>query len=146
MMMIGLTTGPSRSATGGSGRAARRSLTGCPHGRRVGEAPQPVLALLQRPDDLVAGHVLPGMAVRMRVLRGIAAADLAARHAHPQVYPCVAERHALLAARGAPVDVANLVDVTARHGAVTAQLQSRPNARQQSHGHSPPGNPYVTSA
>src|SRR4051795_886313 len=68
------------------------------HHHLVDVAPEPVLARLDGLDDGVAG----GMEVlrRVLVLRGIAAADLAAGETQPQMDPGVAHLQALFAAPG----------------------------------------------
>src|SRR5204862_238563 len=61
-------------------------------------APHPVFAGLERPDDrVIRGRVVRG---RVAVLRVVAAADMTAVHAQPQVHPGVAHGETLLAAGG----------------------------------------------
>src|SRR3954470_23196072 len=66
------------------------------HRDLVDEAPRPVLARLERAHDRMAvgARVLAGMAAR----RAVAAADVAALQADPQVDPLAAARQAVLAA------------------------------------------------
>jgi len=78
-------------------------------------APRPVLAGFDRADDRMAGLV--AMRGRVPVDAVVAAPDLAAGLAHPQVHPAVAERHALRAAGHLflRLEVADLVEVLAGH-------------------------------
>ena len=80
----------------------------------VDVAPLPRLARLQRSHDGVAafGGVLAGVLV----LRRIAAADLAAREAEPQVHPGVAHAHALAAGQVVGRHDLDLVEVLANDG------------------------------
>src|SRR5580765_168180 len=64
-------------------------------GNLVDVAPAPVLAGLRRADDRMAALV--GVRGRVLVRRGVAAADLRARHAHAQMHPAAADLQALLA-------------------------------------------------
>src|SRR5205807_5634417 len=66
------------------------------HPDLVGVAPAPVLARLERVDQLVAARVVVGGRVPVR--RVVAAADVAALQADAQVQPGVAGLQALLAA------------------------------------------------
>src|SRR5262249_9346627 len=77
----------------------------------VDVAPGPVLARLERADEGVvrAVEVLGGVLV----LRRIAAADVAAGEAEPEVDPAVPHLEALLATVGVRGDVADLVQVVA---------------------------------
>src|SRR5450631_3139046 len=79
-------------------------------------APSPVLARLEGLDD----RVLDGIEVRARVLvlRGVAAADMAAGQTQAQMDPAVARLQAVLAALRARRDLANLAQVRIRfrHG------------------------------
>src|SRR3954451_3707599 len=61
----------------------------------VDVAPDPVLARLGRARDRV--RLVPRVTARVPVRRGVAAADLPAARAHPQVHPAAADREALLA-------------------------------------------------
>src|SRR6185436_12177075 len=70
----------------------------------VDEAPPPPFARLERANDRVLGglEVLGGVLV----LRIVAAPDVPALHAEPQVHPRVAHRQALLAALAVRVHLA----------------------------------------
>ncbi len=57
----------------------------------------------------------PEMPDRVLVLGRIATADVTALHAHPELQPDVAQSHAVGAARPARLNVANAIDVRARH-------------------------------
>ncbi len=76
----------------------------------VGVTEHPALARLERPDDrVVRVDEMPG---RVLVLRVVAAADVAAGHAEPQVNPRVAGGQAFLAAVGCVgLDITDLVEV-----------------------------------
>jgi len=101
----------------------------------VGVTPQPVLAGLERANDLVLRGVLAGMAARMLVLGGIATAHLAVSHAHSQMHPGVAQLETLLAARRQWRDVVDLIKVGALHRRLAAYaLDRKPDGLQQSHG------------
>ena len=52
---------------------------------------------------------------RVLVLGRIATADVSALHAHPELHPDVAQRHAVGATRSARWHVAHATDVRARH-------------------------------
>src|SRR5215208_927567 len=87
-------------------RAARRAAAAATRSRLgsrldggadlVDVAPDPVLARLRRPRDRVP--VVARVPARVPVRRGVAAPDLPAARAHPQVHPAAADREALLAA------------------------------------------------
>src|SRR5439155_23857879 len=80
----------------------------------VDEAPPPVLPRLVRLDE----RVLHGLEVRAGVPAGrrVAAADVAAGHAHAQMHPAAAGAQAVLAAVGARFDRPCRVEVcTYRH-------------------------------
>jgi hypothetical protein len=66
------------------------------HHHLVDVAPAPVFARLSRADDRVAGVLMVGSGVLAD--RVVAAADVPARLAHPQVHPAHPHRQALLAA------------------------------------------------
>jgi hypothetical protein len=74
-------------------------------------APQPSLAALERPDQRMPGRA--EVRRRMPVARSIAAADVPARLALPQVHPHIAERKALLTAVAGWMVVADLIEVRA---------------------------------
>src|SRR5690349_4125847 len=80
----------------------------------VDVAPEPVLVRLERLDDrmLVRARVLRRVLVRRRV----AAADVPARHAAPQVQPGGADREALLAALGPRRRIEDLLEMGAGRG------------------------------
>jgi len=60
-------------------------------------------------------------------VRGIvAAADVAARHAHPQVHPLAADAQAVFASFAARRDVGDLVEVGAAHGVTSSAVRSHP--------------------
>src|SRR5438309_6067262 len=87
----------------------------------VCEAVQPPFAGLERPDDGmgVATEVSP----RVPVYRIVAAADVAAGHAEPQVHPLASGRQAFRAAvRGARRNVADHAQVPACHCAIMMTL------------------------
>ena len=77
----------------------------------VDVAPTPGLAGLERLHDRVFGavEVLGGMFV----FRGVAATDMAALQAQPQVHPGVTHLQALLAALGVRCDLLDLVQMLA---------------------------------
>src|SRR5437660_1456251 len=74
-------------------------------------APRPILSGLERPHDRVTGpaEVRGGVLV----LRVVAAADVPARHAEPQVDPRIADPQAILTTVRAGRDFANLVPMRA---------------------------------
>jgi hypothetical protein len=74
-------------------------------------APAPVLARLERPDNRMTDLVK----MRGRVLVGgaVAAADVTAGHAEPEVNPRAAHPQAVLASVGARFDLVNLVEMAA---------------------------------
>src|SRR4030088_2759439 len=74
-------------------------------------APRPILTGLKRPHDRVTGpaEVRGGVLV----LRVVAAADVPARHAEPQVDPRIADPQAILTTVRAGRDFANLVPMRA---------------------------------
>ena len=76
--------------------ASRSSLRSDLEHQLVGVAPAPVLARLGRADDRVLRVLV--MSRRVFPLRVVAAADVAAGLAHPQMHPAHPERQALLAA------------------------------------------------
>src|SRR5712691_8441238 len=65
-------------------------------------APAPGFAGLDRPDDGVTAALMMGS--RVPVPRVVAAADVTARHAYPQVNPHHSDAQAVLAAGGARTD------------------------------------------
>src|SRR5580692_11203033 len=75
----------------------------------VDVAPAPVLSRLDRLDD----RVLAAMIVlgRVLVLRGIAAAHMAADQAHPQMHPRISRFQTILASVGAGLYVFDFLDV-----------------------------------
>ena len=77
-------------------------------------APMPVLDGVQGLDDRMAG--LLKVLGCMHVLRGIAAADVAADHAHPQMDPLSFQLYTLLAPRRTRADIADLIHMGARDG------------------------------
>src|SRR5438094_8538896 len=77
-------------------------------------APMPVLDGVQGLDDRMAG--LLKVLGCMHVLRGIAAADMAAAHAHPQMDPLGFQLYAFLASRRARPDIADLIQMVDRAG------------------------------
>src|SRR5258706_1802028 len=77
----------------------------------VGVAPDPALARLERPDDRMPG--LPEMGGGMLVRRAVAAADVTAAHAEPEVHPRTAHSQAVLAAVAAGCDLVDLVEMLA---------------------------------
>jgi len=93
----------------------------CRAGRELGDletdlvdvAPEPVLARLERLDDRMRDR--PRVLRRVLVRRRVAAADVAARHAAPQVQPVAAHGEALLAALGAGRRIEDLVEVGTGH-------------------------------
>src|SRR5256885_15139720 len=76
-------------------------------------APRPFLAGLDRARDGMVG----GAKVRDRMLVGrrVAAADIAALHAHSELRPAAAHLHAVVATQSARLDLADAIDVRARH-------------------------------
>ena len=74
----------------------------------------PVLDGVQGLDDRMAG--LLKVLGCMHVLRGIAAADVAADHAHPQMDPLSFQLYTLLAPRRTRADIADLIHMGARDG------------------------------
>lgn len=52
----------------------------------------------------------------MMIFRLVAATDVSARHAGPQVYPCVSRFEAFLTAGGGGLDVIDLIQVCAGGG------------------------------
>lgn len=73
------------------------------------------------------------MAVRVTVLRRVTATDLTARQAHPQVYPCVADREASGTAIGSGRDVTHLAEVRAARRSTGDPLHQPPPVGQQPH-------------
>src|SRR5690348_1642326 len=103
-------------------------------------APAPVFARFERLDDgVVRGvKVLGGVLV----LRTVAAADVPAAEAEPQVHPGVAHLKAFLAAFAAGVHFVDLVDVRARfaHGSLLMEFSnalSRASQRRPPHSRDP---------
>jgi hypothetical protein len=95
-------------------RICLHAATGGCQQRLIRIAPEPVLAGLNRPDDLMHGRVFSGVAAGVLVLGRVTAQHFPVRHAHPQVNPRVTERQARLAARGRGPDIPDLVQVTTR--------------------------------
>jgi hypothetical protein len=117
------------------GHAALRIPAGRLHECLVGIAPQPILARLQRANDLMLGGVLAGMPAGVLVLRGVAAPHLPIGHTHSQVNPGVAKIKTLLTTCREWRDVVDLIKVGARHRGLAAYpLEGKPDALQQSHG------------
>src|SRR5882757_1245748 len=77
-------------------------------------APPPAFRGIIAFDDRMAGGV--EMLGRMLVLRIVAAADMAAAPAEPQMNPCVAELQAFLAAQRAGRDLADFLQMGAVRG------------------------------
>lgn len=67
----------------------------------------------------------PEMPQRMSVLGRVAAPDIAAFHAHPELQPRVLHQHAVVATRSARVYVADEIDVRARHGVLRQRHDER---------------------
>ena len=74
--------------------------------------PSPVFPWLNRADDGMAGRAK--MFRGVLVLGGVAAPDVPASQAHPQMDPAVLHLQALLAACSARFDIADLVEMGAR--------------------------------
>jgi hypothetical protein len=101
----------------------------------VGIAPQPILARLQRANDLMLWGVLAGMPAGVLVLRRVAAPHLTIGHTHSQVNPGVAKIKTLLTTRREWRDVVDLIKVGALHRGLAAYpLEGKADALQQSHG------------
>jgi hypothetical protein len=83
------------------------------HEQLVDIAPTPIVARLEAPDDGVLGLVK--VFGRVRVRRIVAAADVPADQAQPQMNPGAVDREAFLAAvRGSRGHVPDLVEMPAR--------------------------------
>jgi hypothetical protein len=80
----------------------------------VDVTPPPFFAWFDRPRDGVLGRT--EMPDRVLPFGRIAAPDIAAFHAHAELKPGVSSKDAVVAARSTGLDVANVVDVQARHG------------------------------
>src|SRR5439155_17763775 len=81
------------------------------HPHLIDIAPQPVLSRFIRSDQRVPGGV--EMLGGVLVLRLVAAADMAAAEAQPEMDPWVTGLQALLAAIGVRFEVSDLVEVRA---------------------------------
>ena len=81
------------------------------HHQLIRITPSPLLPWLDRPDDGMAGRAK--MFRGVLVLGGVAAPDVPASQAHPQMDPAVIHLQALLAACSARFDIADLVEMGA---------------------------------
>jgi hypothetical protein len=77
------------------------------------EAPAPVLTLLHRSHDGMAGRVK--VFRRMTIRRGIAASNMAADHAHPQMHPPAANLQAIFTALRRRLHLPNLIEMRTLH-------------------------------
>ena len=86
-------------------------ISGLFHEKLIGVTPSPAFPWFNRADDGMAGRAKVFRGVF--VLRGIAAAHVPAGEAHPQVDPAILSFQTLLAAGGARLDVADLIEMGA---------------------------------
>jgi len=104
---------PQEAVELGLGRAHSVSLIGHRFDHHfVDVTPSPVLARLERPNNRVMGF--SKMLRGVFVLRGVTAADMAARLAQPQMDPRVTPLQALLASVGVRRHIVHLVQVRTR--------------------------------
>src|SRR5262245_29852474 len=75
-------------------------------------APAPILSGLERPHDGMLAR--PEVLRRMPVLRRVAAADVPAREAEPQMYPPIAHAQTLLAALRGGLDLDHPIEMRTR--------------------------------
>ena len=114
LKMLGSATDESAKKCGKGGASFRQSPRHRIEIAPIDIAPAPGLAGLEGGDHRVAGLV--EMLERMRVLRILAAADVAAGQANAELVPWRADRHAIHATVGARPDLADLAEVLAALG------------------------------